>query len=203
MKLENIPVWTDKYEFAKFQGASWIKLFYHKVNQPDDFFEEATDALKYTNTQNKYSIIGEYDSIHRYDETKYEFLLYYPELSGFNRWSQTNFPTEENDSSEKVTAEGHQNISISWTDNFWGGLVGSNNQCTLFEGSIGSGLVYYSIAFKKECGEYGVSTMPSYRSSVHEVYWWMRVKDFYVRQKTCHYRTTLSIKYFFISLLFK
>ena len=120
-----------------------------------------------------------------------------------NRWSQTKFPTEENDAIGRPKAIGYQNISISWTDNYWGGLVGSNHTCSLIDGSVGSGLVYYSIGYKKECENYGTTTIPSYGPSVHEFYWWMRVKDFYVKQYTCHCRTSISFKYSLIFLLLK
>ena len=202
MKID-VVLWTDRYQFAKFQGASWIKLFHHKVYQTSDFFDKTTDIFQYINSPNKYSIIGEYQNISRYDSTKYEFLLYYTDFPGFNRWSQTYSPSEDPDIKGNKEAIGYQKISISWTNNYWGGLVSSSHECTAFDGSVGIDLVYYAIGYKKSCGNYGISTLPSYDPDAHEVFLWMRVKDFYVRQITCHHSRLGFLKYSFVYLLLK
>ena len=204
MNLNSAPkIWNEKYEFAKFENAFWIKLFHHKVHSQEDFFDDPTDILQYINKPNQYSIISEYKSIARYNQSNYEFLLYYPEFSGYNRWSQKLFPTEEEDEIGKETAEGYENISISWTDNHWGGLVTSYQECTQLEGSIGSNDVYYSLGFKKKCGNYQNDVIPAYELSAHEVYLWMRVKAFYFRGICSLSGTsTIHIQLYFITFLF-
>ena len=198
----NLKLNFGKYEFKNELGASWVKIFYQHVKQIEDAFDEVDDALYVIDT-NKYSILSEaYQWKH---EGPYEFLLQYPELTGYNYWSQTNFPLGENCDTSKKNVDGFYNISCTWTGQHWGGLCRSTG-CSLLEGTVNHTNWFYAIGTKKDCGDYGVSDIPgpnSYR--VHEVYLWMRVSDIILSNffTSCS-RLMLRIHFFtFIFLLNK
>ena len=104
-----------------------------------------TDA-RYIISERKYSILSE---VQEWPHSgKYEFLLQYPELEGYNRWKQTNFPLSEAYYQGKQEVEGYENVSITWTTRQWAGLQNSTG-CSLLEGSISVTNWYYAI------GKYG------------------------------------------------
>ena len=131
-----------------------------------------TDA-RYIISERKYSILSE---VQEWPHSgKYEFLLQYPELEGYNRWKQTNFPLSEAYYQGKQEVEGYENVSITWTTRQWAGLQNSTG-CSLLEGSISVTNWYYAIGTKKDCAGYGVNSMPGPKDPpVHFVYLWMRI----------------------------
>ena len=83
-------------------GATWVKIFYQKVEKEGDAFKTNEDALSADNN-NQFSILLEASQWSHHGP--YEFLLQYPEYSGYNRWKQTNFPLTENcTTSKQLTA---------------------------------------------------------------------------------------------------
>ena len=171
--MRNIQLNVGKYELKNQYGASWVKLFFHHVDSSEDLFEKGEDALDVFN-EKQYSILLE-ASQWPHDQP-YEFLLQYPELPGFNRWKQKNFPLNESDISGKSNVEGFHNISCSWTQNYWGGLQKGNN-CTLLEGTVGRDNWYYSIGTIRNCDSNWVTCFPGPNGCVYTVYLWMRIPD--------------------------
>ena len=174
--MGNINLNVGKYELKTQYGASWVKLFYHHFDNYEDAFEKAEDALDVYN-EKQYSIILEASKWPH--DGPYEFLLQYPDLVGYNRWSQTNFPLNETDStSSKSTVEGFSNISCTWTNANWGGLQRANNIYTLLEGSIGHVDWFYSIGIRRNISAvWGIRCLPGPLSCVYNIYLWMRIPD--------------------------
>ena len=105
----------------------------------------------------------------KYDQ--YEFLLEYPPFEGFNHWKQTNFPLDER--INKIP-EGYLNISNTWIDKAFGGLI-YNGHCSLLKGSVNS-LWYFAIGTIYNCNNYGVYHMPGPEDNFFKtVQLWMKV----------------------------
>lgn len=115
-----------------------MKVFYHKSNSGSTLFASDDEALS-SYTTNKYSILHALEG-YRNANGQFEFLLEYPGVTGYNRWKQTSNPTV---TSEAVT--GYEAISITWTEQSWGGLCKSSSADTFVDGSVGSGSWYYAI----------------------------------------------------------
>ena len=174
------PISFRKYEYIEFDNAKWLKIFHHKVSDSNDFYTDINSYLS-SNSPNVFSILGDYAFYPRYNLSNYEFLLYYPEHEGYNRWLQSNFPLEEEDTWGKTQADGFINISCDWNYNLWGGLVKTDlSDCSLIDGSFGHGFVFYSIGFKQNCGQYGITNFPSFNDTATEVFLWVRVKNIYL-----------------------
>ena len=177
------------FEYKNAYGVSWLKLFYHHMENIEEAFDNIEDATYIIGT-NQYSILSE---VQKWPHSgPYEFLLEYPEHKGFNRWKQTNFPLNEVDYEQYPLAKGYENVSISWTDYSWGGLLKSNDGCSLLEGSIGTFNWFYAIGTKKNCAQYGIEDFPGPGTHVHTVYLWMKVPRVnletnyaYIRFKYC------------------
>ena len=133
-----------QYETKTQYEAIWLKVFDHDSGA-GGFFQSKTEALNCSIT-NRYSILYILDSRFKING-KYEFLLEYPELVGYNRWLQTNSPIDETEQSGK-TAEGYEAISITWDASYWGGLVKSTRSTTFLEGSTKStSIAWYGIGY--------------------------------------------------------
>ena len=183
-------------------NAEWVLIFFHNSTGGVYFsdFEEALEA----NSAQKYSILGEISDKDRINGF-YEFLLEYPELTGYNRWRQRRSPTHEVDST--WPSKGYTPINISWTDQAFGGLVRSSSSTNCFvEGSVGHVNWYYTIGAyiengympncdsKKDC-----IPGPGEGPIVRIVKLWMRSspKPFCATQSQ-----VLSLKYGFLLLLY-
>ena len=162
----------DGYRYKSDHGVYWKLIFFSKQNNENDFHESVEKYLS-SNTDKIYSIIEE-ESNKSILADKYEFLLDYPQKNGYNRWKQTNFPLNEKDNTTKSTAEGYEPIHISFTEQYWGGLLKSGDSCALIEGSIGSTNWWYTIGYKRRCHRSYIHVFPGPGKTVNEVYWWMR-----------------------------
>jgi len=151
--------------------ASWMKVFYHDSTGGVFFISEI--EVKRSDSTNKYSILEQIDSKYL-DNGKYEFLLEYPELTGYNRWKQTNNPVDEIEQEGK-NASGYIPISISWSNIYWGGLVKSKVPETYIEGSSQSQIhAWYSIGcFSKQYSP----QFPGPGIKVSRVILWVRIPD--------------------------
>ncbi len=132
---------TDyKYQTAYFtdDGAIWVRVLYQNNKNGDGKFTDENEALN-CNMSNKYSILAHLEEF-RSTNGKFEFLLQYPEISGYNRWLQTSNPCTTIDA---VT--GYEAISISWSSAWSGGLTKGNNIYCLLDGQIGTSW-WYSVA---------------------------------------------------------
>ena len=117
-------------------GVSWIQVFYHDYQIDQNWFNE--ENVQFYNEEGKFSILSQLESFRI--NNHFEFLLQYPEHSGFNRWKQTSNPTL----SKIVT--GYSPVgTLSWTSNDWGGLALSNYSNCFIDGSPQSGDWYFCI----------------------------------------------------------
>ena len=163
-------IFYDGYEYKIFRGASWLKIFYQDADLGN--FTEV-DQAKSCNETGKFSILEKARDMHHYWSDKYEFLLEYPSLQGFNRWQQSIYPL---DASNDDVGE-FFNVSCSWTVNYWKGLQRYTNGCALLEGSIGNYRWYYAIGMKVNCHRDWPHYFPGPSGKQSKVYLWMRVPD--------------------------
>ena len=112
-------------QYKIFNGTEWMKIFHHNMTKQSEGFNSFEEA-KFVSTKNKYSILSLIDK--RYlIKGKYEFLLEYPSIQGFNRWRQTLFPLDEHDEKGKSCVIGYEKVYISWNTSSWCGLSLSLN----------------------------------------------------------------------------
>jgi len=125
-------------------GCRWLKVFYHD-SSTGIYFSSLSDALS-CNTSYKFSILGSIDGQYQING-KFEFLLEYPDVEGYNRWKQTLNPKDNPESNGKQ-ATGYEGISISFPGRYWGGLVKSSDPGTVFDGSAGNVNWWFAIGCK-------------------------------------------------------
>ena len=137
-------------------GSTWARIFYHNNKDGSILFTSLSEARN-TQQTDKYSRLYLLDdNTYKGTDGKFELMLCYPELSGYNRWKQTNSPCNEyvtrNSNGAKVT--GYEAINISWTAHYWGGLERYSADANTFEttyldGSVGHGNWYYALGAKE------------------------------------------------------
>ena len=154
-------------------GARWLKIFYHNSNNKV-FFASEKEALFVVSSQ-KFSFLKYLNKIQRYESTKYEFLLEYPEIEGKNRWTQTLSPLVASPGSDN----GYNPINISWDGGNWRGLF-IDKGATYLKGSYTEYWFYAICSFNKY--NYndtfpGPSVNGVKNYSVKEAYLWIRIKD--------------------------
>jgi len=158
-------------------GCIWLKIFHHN-GYGGSMFRDFSHALS-SDEPNLYSILHKITDSYKING-KFEFLLEYPELSGYNRWKQSYHPINENDDVRPV--RGYEAISISWQTEYWGGLTKSSRiGNTLIDGSCGHSYWFYSIGAYQN-NEWIIAKCPSTKNcipgpsgSVREVILWVRV----------------------------
>ena len=198
---------SGKYEYMAFNESLWIKIFYHNFRNRATFADEK--EAKNVNTNDKYSIFSEISNEHRING-KFEFILYYPSLSGkYNHWRQTRNPSKEFDYDGKSNATGYEPVHIDWTSKAWGGLVRSipsNNLTSSFiDGSIGSSTYYYCIGKYPKTAHWDNKAIPGPSDEVQEVYLWMKIHQITDRFKiSCRgYNSMTFSRYFlFVNLIY-
>lgn len=155
-----------KLPVKKAYGCTWIRVFHHNTSGGlrTNLFTNESEVAK-VNLPNKQSVLGYLDTIEiKSPATKYEFLLEYPEISGYNRWSQTANPwtTTIPNGTGNETAPGYRAIQISWNTNYWGGLAKSTSSSTALNGSVGHGNWFFAIGayqcYPNTCRENNDST---------------------------------------------
>ena len=163
--------YKDEYKYA--YKAYWKLLFYANQRESGDYL--SLSEYLTVKSEKVYSNFQEEKDRPR-KQGKYEFLLEYPALDGYNRWKQSNFPLNEPDSNNKTTAEGYVGIHTSWNINNWGGLVLSTNEqgYCLLDGSVGSEYWYYTIGYVGNVPKWQ-NGFPGPGEIVQEVYLWMRI----------------------------
>ena len=105
------------------------------MNKIEDGFKSNEEAQSH-NDSTKYSILSEAETIKKYSDDSFEFLLEYPELTGYNRWKQSIFPTKEPNNFSKSSATDYYPISITWNTSSWGGLSRSVSVDALLDGMV-------------------------------------------------------------------
>lgn len=155
------------FETKEFSGATWLKVYYTHSQNGTVVWKDI-DELGFSLQAYKWSILGMLPYF--YNNTwKYEFLLEYPSLGKYNRWRQTSNPLLA-----KQSVTGYSAISISMTENNWGGLALSSTKgtSTIIDGSPGAETWYYAIG-QQTAYQGGI---PANDPSVQEVYLWVRIK---------------------------
>lgn len=124
-------------------GGGWTLVFNHNI--VDGFWSNDNQADSFnvhlpTISENNYSILYEIDDLK--SDTKYEFLLHYPNEDKTNHWKQTFDPRSGGSPQRPVL--GYEGISIDWSNNNWGGLErGSSN--SYLDGSVNNSNWWYAI----------------------------------------------------------
>lgn len=113
----------------------------------DDEAASVNAASQNPAAETKFSRLSELEGM-RGDDGAFHFKLHYPGDpaygNGFNEWKQTSNPVES------PTVEGYQPIDITWTSEYWGGLVKSSDPRTFVEGSVDHPWWFYSIGSNTE-----------------------------------------------------
>ena len=166
--LTNVPVKVEN-------GATWARVFYHNCVNGSELFTSEAEALS-TNSRYKFSVLSSLKN-YRNSNGDFEFLLQYPnDTNKYNRWIQTDNPTEVTLPyvSGNTTVKGYQAIHIDWTGYYWGGLYKSENtKVSLINGSAGHGEWFYAIgAYSK----YSLG-IPSYDSTATVTELWTRIDN--------------------------
>ena len=190
-------MFSTKYNYKVFKGASWLLIFYHNSNT---LFESANEALN-CNTNDKFSILNEISSFFKADN-KYEFLLEYPKNypNDFIRWSQSQFPLENEEQAGVSTAADYKPIHVPSYKTVFGGLVKTtienNGKCisTLLDGNPGNLGWFYSIGMYSTCDTvYTSNKPPGPEGAVDETFLWIRV---YLPRLTCNQMRLFNLHFF-------
>ena len=153
-------------------NTTWKLVFYHN-SAKGGYFSSHSEAAK-SNTDYKYSIIGEIDEKYKINGT-FEFLLEYPTLTGYNRWKQSISPILNQEVLGQA-AIGYSPVSLTWSDSCWGGMVKSNDaQYTLLDGASKCGPEYWWYCIGA-LNDYLRPNFPGPSGiSVPEAYLWVRI----------------------------
>ena len=107
-----------------------LLIFRHRFFTDEDLWNSSI-VLK-NNEPNKFSILGELDNSFKING-KFEFLLEYPKLEGFNMWSQLKNPVK----AEPNVENGYKEIKCSWKEKSFHGLAKSSSTGhTFIDGSV-------------------------------------------------------------------
>lgn len=123
----------NNYKFPlrkKEYGAMWQMVLYQNNKAGTILFEGEEEALNYNSTD-KYSTLWQLEKYRR-EDGKFEFLLEYGGISGYNRWKQTSNPCA---TLEKV--ENYEPVEVSWTAGGFYGLGKSSSGSCLLDGQVG------------------------------------------------------------------
>ena len=187
LKEVNIERYTD-YKLVTKQGVKWLLVFHHNTHNNTEWFKDEEEAL-HCNSKYKYSILDELEYF-RGSDGKFEFLLEYPEIPNqYNRWKQTDNPTEvmEPGGNTATFANGYEEVHIDWSRNF-GGLLKDIRNRTFLNGTLNTGNWYYAIGCYNNSttdwwnglpGQWQFSDLPgsSSKNPAHEVNLYVRLDD--------------------------
>ena len=154
-------------------GATWVLLYYHDYSKVS-FWKTAAEALDY-NEPDKYGNVRLISQHFKYNN-EYEFLLEYPEVSGYNRWCQAKNPLDETKSGSAVNVTGYRPVHISWNTCQWSGLYKTSNDGSLIDGSYGINYGWFVIGRKSNYE----GSVPGPCVLVNRTVLWMRVHSFYM-----------------------
>ena len=175
----------DSYDAKEEFGAKWLKIFYHNSTGINFFTKE--EAPYNVNDPAKYSILKLIPRIRRYDSSVFEFLIEFPELEGFNRWTQIANPLNVKSPIEDI---GFSPISLTWNGSIFAGIARSSYVDNAFMDCCANSSTYwhYAIGAFSKWGEadqmpgprVGLPDDPhAYHINVREVQLFIRVKEFH------------------------
>lgn len=167
---------TDGYDVYCDQstnGGGWTLMLNHNIHT-GGVFASTSEAWNYNaanpspNTA-KYSILNVLESFRR--NGKLEFRLKWDGYSHTQIWRQTSNPTNS-------AVSGYEPISISSTDNYWGGLEYNTGSSSYIDGSVNHGNWFYSVGSFVVWGNHnGIpasATIDSNHNGVPHVALWVR-----------------------------
>ena len=138
-------------KLKSFKRKTWLLVFRHSTRKTVSFFTK--EEAKLNNEEDRFSIIAKIDETFKYD-SKYEFLLEYPETNEYCIWRQSLSPLK--DTKDGNSAEGFEPIRLIPNCLTFGGLQLSSVSRSLIDGSTNTGLWYYAI------GSDGTQYSPSF-----------------------------------------
>ena len=145
----------SRLKTKQFWGRTWMLVLRHSTLKKIDFFTPKNVLLN--NEEDLFSIIGKIDDTFKYN-SKFEFLLEYPETKVFVIWRQSKSPTTQHENGS--FAEGFEPIHLIENSVSFGGIqISSNTDYTMFDGDPRKENCFYEI------GSYGVYT-PGFASYV-------------------------------------
>ena len=125
-----------------FQNKMWLLLFRHDMHEKEIYFSNENEFL-FSNTKEKFSILGTLDDSFLINQ-KFEFLLEYPDVEGFNIWTQTINPLN----AIPEQSNGYVPVKESFTENSWNGLSRSSSVNSFLDGSPTNETWFYAIGLK-------------------------------------------------------
>lgn len=171
----------SRLKTKQFWGRTWMLVFRHSTLKNVKYFTSANALLN--NEEDLFSIIGKIDDTFKYN-SKFEFLLEYPEKKAFVIWRQSKSPTTQRESGS--FAEGFEPIHLIGDAVTFGGLqISSNTDYTKFDGDLRTANCYYEI------GSYGKYTpdIVGHNGLIKEVNVFVRIPSFHA---TCCIKRRLS-----------
>ena len=175
-------------------------LIFHQNTFTKDWFTTEEEFLE-TNTFHKYSIL-KYINDEFKTENVFEFIMDYPEVGKFGRWTQSKNPLE---------TEQNENVLISEKGSTWDrelsfiGLHQSSVKTACFlEGTnetnpeIGNDWWYYAIGQKTEWINNILASFDfdSKKYSIHQVYLWLKITNLSLLKGIFHHCSCQLIKSF-------
>lgn len=200
------------YKIKYSLNKTWLLIFRHN-SVKGGFFIDSNEA-RFSMNPNKFSLLSRINSSFKVTNDNadffYEFILEYPELEGFNHWSQELFPSDERTETDQV---GYKELSqISWSNSYWGGLALNEHEkeSSYIDGSPLTQTWHFAIGAYKSYLIDNQFPGPcliqnSCKNSVSEVKLWMRLDNpelihcFPIIRPTCKIRRSYKDKRFSIA----
>ena len=179
------PKEITQFKFKYKYNAMWVLMLRHDSHKGNFFTKQ---NVKNITTDCLYSRL-EYIDHFRLGST-FEFLLEYPQLSGFNRWIQTSNPC-----SDSVHVEGFEDRGITWKNHFTGLAQSADSHRCYLDGRDGSqkDAWYFAIGSYAEWQNFPnknaipgpfTGTEQQHRDFIHEVLLWVRNFNYTIVHKT-------------------
>ena len=179
--MQEVALWVrvDNLPDVKVQdGAVWKKVFYHNSRNGTVLWTGGDAEALSSNTADKYSILGQLED-YRNSSGQLEFLLEYPEMTGYNRWLQTSNPA----TSSPHIVTGYTPVGTpTWTTQSWAGLARTMNSANSFidgNTALGTGTTnwYYSLGCRISWPTTAPYGIPGPNGTVQEVELWVRIDN--------------------------
>ena len=165
----------------------WALIFHHESKY--GYFSSKNQALLSFNIR-KFSVLSRVDDSFKIDDY-FEYLLIYPEISGYSHWRQTINPIFANPKEDN----GYQNISFTWENaQKFQGLSISSDKSTLLDGSPFEDTWYYSIGSVMKSSEFAYA-IPGpqwkYNNSTlqYNVSLYIKIRDYSFMKKLYNFPT--------------
>ena len=169
---ECVPI-NGKFYNIKFNEL-WLLLYYHDFAKAGKW--ESKEQAKRNFESNRFSVLYSINPKMKIDN-RYEFLLEYPEFTGYNRWYQSENPMKENKNCESNQTIGYKPVSVSWGYSYFAGLtLSQSGDNSLLDGSQKCGSGWYTIGYTKTYD----GGVPGPTIIVNKSRLWIRVNSFQI-----------------------